>query len=259
MICVRGKHQWSVALTPRFLPVHLLAIALVGAAGWLGAWQYSAWQLDRAAQTTSLSADPAVPLAQIFGPDDPFPGVDNGRPVIVAGAWLTESTFLVSGRERVGGADRGTLGFWVVTPVAVGGPDGAALPVVLGWINEVGQAPAAPTGAANLVGWLQLPEGAATEPDPDPLDDIVPTLRIAEVVQRLDRDVYGGFVIARDPAAVGPAVEAVEVSQGTSADWSTGARNLFYAGEWWFFGGFVLFAWWRYLRDELAEEPRGLD
>lgn len=244
------------ALAPRFLPVHLLAILLLAAAGWLGSWQFSAWQADRAYQALSVATEPPVPLAQVFGPDDPFPGLDNGRPVTVAGVWLANGTFLVSGRER--GADPGPLGYWVVTPLAVGGSDGPALPVVLGWVGAAEQLPPTPSGSAHLVGWLQLPEGAASAPDADPDDNVVPTLRIAEVVQRLDRDAYGGFVIAKDPAAIGVEVEPVEFSQSTVADWSTGARNLFYAAEWWFFGGFVVFVWWRYLRDELAEEAPGL-
>lgn len=240
------------ALTPRFLPVHLLAIALVAAAGWLGSWQFSAWQADRAYQAHSVASEPPVPLRQVFGPDDPFPGLDNGRPVTVSGVWLADSTFFVSGRER-GGSPR-TPGYWVVTPLAVGGSAGPALPVVLGWIGAPEELPAPPTGDAQFVGWLQLPEGAASEPDLDPADDVVPTLRIAEVVQRLDRDAYGGFVIAQNPTAIGAEVEPVEFSQSTVTDWSAGARNLFYAAEWWFFGGFVVFVWWRYLRDELAQE-----
>jgi surfeit locus 1 family protein len=253
---VRGRRLFA-ALAPRFLPVHLLALVLVASAGWLGSWQFSAWQADRAYQSLSVANEPPVPLAQVFGPDDPFPGLDNGRPVTVAGVWLADSTFLVSGRER--GDAAGTVGFWVVTPLAVGGAEGAALPVVLGWIGDPAERPAPPTGDAQLVGWLQLPEGAASQPDLNPGDDVVPTLRIAEVVQRLDRDAYGGFVIAQDPVVIGAEVEPVEFSQSTVADWSAGARNLFYAAEWWFFGGFAVFVWWRYVRDELTEEAPGLD
>ena len=30
----------------------------------------------------------------------------------------------------------------------------------------------------------------------------------------------------------------------------TGLRNLLYAIEWWFFGAFAAFIWWRWVRDE---------
>ena len=40
-------------------------------------------------------------------------------------------------------------------------------------------------------------------------------------------------------------------------DSSTGLRNLFYAIEWWVFGAFALFVWWRWAKDELERSRRG--
>jgi surfeit locus 1 family protein len=34
----------------------------------------------------------------------------------------------------------------------------------------------------------------------------------------------------------------------------TGLRNLLYALEWWFFGLFAAFIWWRWVTDTTAEE-----
>lgn len=235
------------ALAPRFLPVHLLAIVLVAIAGWLGAWQYSAWQADREAQSRSYADADPVPLADLMGPDDAFPGLDNGRPVEVSGEWLPEATVFVSGRTDPEGEDPSKLGYWVVTPIAVGGGDGAAFPVVRGWTSAPELADPV-TGPTELVAWLQAPEGGG-EPDDNALDDVVPTLRVAEVVQRLDRDAYGGFGIAVEPT---PGLEPVGSGEGSGADWSTGLRNLFYAIEWWFFGGFAVFAWWKFMRDEVS-------
>jgi hypothetical protein len=31
----------------------------------------------------------------------------------------------------------------------------------------------------------------------------------------------------------------------------TSVRNLLYALEWWFFGGFAVYVWWRWCRDEV--------
>jgi surfeit locus 1 family protein len=136
-----------------------------------------------------------------------------------------------------------------VTPIAVGGPDGAAFPVVRGWIDNPANLGVLPEGSADVVTWLQLPEGGG-EPDDNPMDDVVPSLRIAEVVQRLDRDAYGGFGIAVEPT---PGLAPVSLDLSSGADWSTGLRNLFYALEWWFFGGFAVFAWWKFMKDELSE------
>jgi surfeit locus 1 family protein len=247
----RESHRSRGFLAPRFVGVHLLAIALVAIAAWLGSWQYAAWQAERAAQSRSFEDVAPVPLPDVFGPDDPFPGRDSGRPVRVAGEWLPDATLVVSGRARAAG--KPANGYWIVTPVAVGGADGPAFPVVLGWTADPADARRAPAGRAEVVALLQPPE-ATGEPDDDPTDNVLPTLRIAEFVQRLDRDAYGGFGIAAEPTE---GLVAVPTDPKAQPDWSTGLRNLFYAFEWWFFGGFAVFAWWRYLRDERAEVRDG--
>ena len=35
----------------------------------------------------------------------------------------------------------------------------------------------------------------------------------------------------------------------------TGIRNLLYAIEWWFFGLFAAFIWWRWVTETTAEVP----
>ena len=39
----------------------------------------------------------------------------------------------------------------------------------------------------------------------------------------------------------------------------TALRNLLYAVEWWVFGAFAAFIWWRWVRDQQAAGPRGQD
>ena len=38
------------------------------------------------------------------------------------------------------------------------------------------------------------------------------------------------------------------------AETFTALRNLLYAIEWWVFGGFAVYIWWRWCRDELEAE-----
>ncbi len=233
-------------LAPRYWGAHLLALVLVATAAWLGFWQLDAWQTRRADEATDRTAVAAVPLADVFGPDDPFPGDRVGRPVEVAGTWLPEDTVYVSGRTG-GAADAD--GVWVVTPVAVDGGD-AALLVVRGWAADPASAPAAPTGRAELVGLLQPGDGS-TEVDADPADDVLPALRVTDVLQRLDVDLYGGYVVSTDPE---PGLAAATVEQLPPAGRFTALRNLLYALEWWVFGAFAAFIWWRHVRDQLAAE-----
>jgi cytochrome oxidase assembly protein ShyY1 len=223
--------------------VHVLGLAAVGAAGTLGAWQYDAWQAHRAAEAVDLTRLEPIPVTEAMGSDDPFPAPLVGRPVEVAGVWVPEGTVLVSGREQ-DGAD----GYWVVTPLAVGGAGEPALPVVRGW-SPSSAVPGPPAGEAELVGWLQPPEGTG-EPDPDPTDDVLPQVRIADLVQHVDQDLYEAYAVATEP---GPGLEPATLEQLPEVGRSTALRNLLYAVEWWVFGAFALFIWWRYVQDAAAE------
>jgi surfeit locus 1 family protein len=233
-------------LAPRYWGAHLLALVLVGIAAGLGFWQYDAWQAHRAAEAVDLTQAEPLPIADVIGPDDPFPGNRIGQPVTVDGAWVPNGTVYVSGRVH-----EGAEGYWVVTPLAVGGPDGAALPIVRGWVADPAEAPEPPTGAARVDAWLQPPEGTG-ETDTDPGDDVLPQLRIADLIQHVDQDLYGAYGVAEVPEdGLAPA----SVDQLPEVGAFTGLRNLLYAIEWWFFGLFAAFIWWRWVTETTAREP----
>ena len=236
----------SSPLAPRYWGVHLLTLVLVGIAVGLGVWQYDAWQAHRDAEADDLTHAEPLPLDDVIGPDDPFPGNRIGQPVTVTGTWVPDGTVYVSGRVQ-----DGKDGYWVVTPLSVGGPDGAALPVVRGWVADSKDAPTPPSGDASLVTLLQAPEGTG-EVDQDPTDDVLPQLRIADVIQHVDQDLYGAYGVATEPEA-GLAPAGVEQLPDVGA--FTGIRNLLYAIEWWFFGLFAAFIWWRWVTETTAEVP----
>lgn len=228
-------------------PGHLLVLVLLGVAVWLGAWQYGAGQDQRAAAVRDLTDAPPVSLAQVLGPDDPFPAPSVGQPVAVAGEWLDDGTVFVS---------RGSS-YWVVTPLLVSDSQATSEPAALPVVRGVSPTPAAApiSGTASLTGWLQPPEGTGAV-DGDPDDDVLPQLRAADLVQRVPQDLYSGYAVAMEPTA---GLDPARLEQLPEADRFTGARNFFYALEWWLFGAFAVFVWVRYLRDEAkasAEEPR---
>ena len=222
-----------------------LAVVLVAVAGWLGWWQLDAWQTRRDAEAQDLTSLPPVALDEVMGSDDPFPGDRVGQPVDVSGTWLPEGSFWVSGRDQ-----DGRDGYWAVTPLELSGTDTAVL-VVRGWTPEA-EAPdgGLPDGTATLTGWLQPPEGTGAVDD-DPDDDVVPQLRIADAVQRVDADLYGAYVVAKEPA---PGLEAASLGSLPEVGRFTALRNLLYAVEWWFFGAFAAFIWWRWVRDQGAAD-----
>jgi hypothetical protein len=108
-----------------------------------------------------------------------------------------------------------------------------------------------------VTGWLQPAEGSGTA-DPNPRDDVVPQLRVAELVQRVRQDLYGGYLIARTAQAATTAgdgmrgLAAVTPAALPKPSGFTSVRNLLYALEWWVFGGFAVFLWWRWCRDEVT-------
>ena len=258
---VRAPSVVRVLLAPRMLGLHVLAVLATAAAVLLGVWQYGVWAEHRTDATASRVDAAPRPLDRVLDPDQPFPKDAVGRPVTFAGRWLPRSTMYVEDRGL-----HGRRGFWAVTPVAVCGrscPDGSAadrasaMLVVRGWAPSVSAAPAPPSGQVAVTGWLQPGEGTGRT-DPDPGDDVIPELRLADALQHVDQDLYGGFVVARSttPADGRAGLEAVTPSSLPEVSASTGLRNLLYAIEWWVFGGFALFLWWRWCRDEVERSRR---
>lgn len=247
----------SVLLRPRMLLLHLTGITAVGTAVGLGLWQLDSWQesrIDHAARVATL--DP-VPLQDLIGPDDPFPRDGVGRPVSFAGEWLPEGTVVVDRRLH---DDR--IGAWMVTPFVVcddsGCADASAIPVVVGWAPSVDEVPDPPTGPAELTGWLQ-PAESSGEPDPDPDDDVLTAVRIAELLPRVDRDLYGAYVALESPDEAREGMVPVTPESYPDPPASAGLRNFLYGAEWWVFASFAAFLWFRWSRDEVLGARRRTD
>ncbi len=253
------------------LVLHALGLLAVAAALALGLWQYGAWQTARDVQVRDVTAEPVRPLDDVLGPDAVFTNDQQAQPVRVTGRWLPRATVWVEDRSQ-----GGRVGRWLVTPVAVCAEDASArscreasaVPVVRGWTEATGSAggspeedtedgtesdaPTAPSGRVTVEGWLQPGEGSG-QPDPDPTDDVLPELRIASLVQRVEQDLYGGYVIGRDlPASATRGLEPVAPPQPIPPGPFTALRNLLYAVQWWVFGAFAVVVWQRWVRDRLA-------
>ena len=218
-------------------------LVAVVAAVLLGFWQVEAWQTKREAEARDLTQVEPRALAEVMGPDDAFPGEQVGQPVSVTGRWLGV-TVLIEGREH-----DGVDGYWRVD--LVGLDTGAAIPVVTGWLESPDDRSPIPETTADLVGWLQPSEGTGATDD-DPTDDVLPQLRTADLVQLADEDLYSGYVVAREGLAGMPAADLTALPEASKF---TAVRNLLYGIEWWVFGGFAVFLWWRWVRDEVADAP----
>jgi cytochrome oxidase assembly protein ShyY1 len=150
----------------------------------------------------------------------------------------------------------GRTGVWAVTPVVTS--TGSAIPVVRGWTTSPQAAPTAPTGAAALVGLLQPSDDTGDE-DMSAHGDVIPELSTTALLPRASYDLYSGYVVAtnRDLPSGGTAttgmsgLSAVTPAHLPGADASSGLRNLLYAFQWWIFGGFAAFVWWRWLQEDV--------
>lgn len=229
------------------LLLHLAAILAVGLAGWLGWWQVGAWQEHRHDRAAEIARQPPVPLGDLIGPDDAFPRDGVGRPVEVSGRWLPGFEVYVEDKPHAG-----QHGYWIVGILETcGSSPGCAqpsgLPVVLGWSADPSY-DTMPTGAAGVTGWLQPGEGTDGS-DTDPSDDVLPSLRVPSLLSRVDGDVYGAYLMLGDPPS---GLEPVTPASLPKPSSFTALRNLLYGIEWWFFGAFAVYVWWRWCRDELA-------
>jgi surfeit locus 1 family protein len=235
----------ALLVRPRFWPGHLAMVVCVAIATGLGLWQYDAWHQHRADAARNLENDPPVALSKVMSGDSPFPGRSVGRPVTFAGHWVGDNIYV---------ADRflaGRRGYWVVTALRVDGTT-SAMPVVRGWWPNT-HLPV-PSGAASVTGWLEATEGSGGV-DADPHDDVVPMMRIASLVEHVDADLYSGYVIAREiPTQEG--IPYVQPATRPGVSMFTAVRNLFYAVEWWVFGTFAFFVWFRWCRDTWELENR---
>jgi cytochrome oxidase assembly protein ShyY1 len=108
----------------------------------------------------------------------------------------------------------------------------------------------------DLVGWLQPSESTGARDD-DPGDNVLPQLRVADLAQHFDEDLYGAYVVARQPGQLPDGLVQADLQQLPDASRFTAIRNLLYAIEWWFFGAFALFVWWRWVRDTTDGLPAG--
>jgi cytochrome oxidase assembly protein ShyY1 len=237
-------------------------LVAVVACGLLGRWQLGVWHGHRAEDAAAITHEQAVPLDDVLGRDAAFPASGVGRPVIVTGTWDPVRTVYVADRTS-----DGRTGYWAMTPVVT--PTRSAIPVVRGWTPAPNRAPAPPRGHAALVGILQPSEDTGVT-DSDTHDDVIPELSTTTLLSRAAYDLYSGYVVATD-RMVPSGIDGSEPTPGTDglrpvtaehlpgADAGTAVRNLLYAFQWWVFGAFAIFMWWRWLQEDVLarRSPQG--
>lgn len=219
----------------RWLGVHAAALALVAAFIALGYWQ-----LDRAlaeAAPRPAPDQPAVPLVALASPDQVLDADAAGRLVTATGRYDGGRQLLLPGRDQAGS--------WVLTPLRT--PDGAAIPVVRGLAPTADdQAASAPSGEVSVTGRLQPSEVGRLDGG---------SINTGELIQQVPYDLYDGYLVLTQQSPAGE-LSLVEAPAATTRP-GFPLQNSAYALQWWLFAGFVLFVWWRIVRD--ARQAAGLE
>ncbi len=226
-----------LALTPRWLALSLLLVAVLVGFLRLGIWQYDAYRGQRA--DGPVAAVAAVPLHEVARPGRPL--AHDAVAVTAAGHYDASAQLVVAGVRQ-----DGRSGFEVVTPLRLA--DGSVLVVVRGWTPAASPAAGAvPTGEVTVTGLLG-PNDADVGERTDattPAGRVITAVSTEELLRRLayppDR-IYPGRVVltGQVPSVAGP-VEILRVPRhhsGVSA-W----RNLAYALQWWFFAAAAVWLW----------------
>jgi len=256
---------WAVARQPRVVGLLVLFLLAAFVCARLGVWQ-----LDRAQQRAELAAQQEAAEVEAAGPEgvgvllppqSTFPGELVGRQAWVEGEYDADGQLLVEGR-----ALDGRVGYLVLTPLRVtdDGTQGASwaelsgapvLPVVRGWVAtpEQGAALEPPAGVVRVTGYLQASEAAGQGGSAPGLTDSVST---GALVNEWGGPIYSGYLVLRSsdpeqpPAADGGPAQLPRptIEGGTGLN----LQNLFYALQWWVFGGFAVLLWVRLVRDEAA-------
>ncbi|WP_422390319.1 SURF1 family protein [Arthrobacter sp. N1] len=280
----------KTALKPRWILMLILAMAIASVFVLLSQWQFTSSREEP--PPAPSTTEQVRPLTDVLQPLTPLYATAADQMVSLDGEFLPGTQVLVRNRLLEGDEGSWVVQGFAVTPAA-GASDAAAspaesasgdtasgdaaaagaavIPVVLGWVQEDGDASALPEqeGPASVVGRLLPPEAPEVE---RPVEGEVPTLSTAELANLWDVRTYSAFVVASDVSVGGVAVPfAADMArvvvgpqpQETPLNW----LNIFYAIEWFVFAGFAFFLWWRLVADDhrrmledaadAAEEARG--
>jgi surfeit locus 1 family protein len=230
-------------LKPRWLGLLGVLVVLLVAFTFLGLWQLSVARDD--AQREAVAAAPLqapVPLDEALTPHSPFPAEASGRPVTMTGTYDASGQVLVAGRRLDGAA-----GWWVVTPLVVDGSR-ARIAVLRGFVTDgTGTGPApSPAGPLTVSGTLAPGESSVAPASLPPGQ--LGSVDLARLVNLWPGELYNAFVFATaESPDASPEVQRVPPPPvPTGLTW----RNAAYALQWWVFGLFAAYMWWRMVRDD---------
>lgn len=221
-----------LALTPRWLGwLSLVAVACV-AFLLLGQWQWDRYETKqaRADRVEAHYTAPAVPVEEVLG-QDPVPLDQEWRRVEATGTYDAAETVLARNRPHEDG-----YGSEVLVPLRL--DDGRTLIVDRGWVANSPEGaevrpdvPEPPTGEVEVTGWVRPGE---PDLDRDMPDDLVASINLDQLADRVGGEVLGGYVIMQDEQLLGASDGAGAERPTPLEEPDTGiGPHLAYAIQWW--------------------------
>ncbi len=227
-----SRHWFS----PQLLALHVLAILAVGVCVAGGLWQLGAYDARQDEGRSEQQA--AVPLDERWRAGQAFPADLLHRAVTAEGRFAPRSEQIWVQGDATGGRA------WLVAPFLVDGGD-AALLVVRGSARAPRELPAVPEGNRTIEVHLAPSDGGGTTLD---ADRVTSAVTIPSLLNELPHRLYSGYGISVDATGADlPLVPAPD----PDVSWTVGLRNLAYAFQWWVFGLFALFMWWRMCTEQV--------
>ena len=126
------------------------------------------------------------------------------------------------------------------------------LPIVRGWTDDRLESPERPAGTVTFRAVLQPGEDGSDSRAFDPTTGIYDSLSIPKLANVLHGDLFSGFALT-DATGINAGLRPVEAPD-PDVSWTVGLRNLAYALQWWVFGLFAAFMWWRMATDAVDVE-----
>ncbi|AXT86415.1 hypothetical protein C6I20_15360 [Aeromicrobium sp. A1-2] len=230
-------------VSPGLLGLHLFAVVALAFCVFMGLWQLGVYDSRQGHERADKQEVPRVALAGLWGPDEPFEARLNSRPVTAEGTFAPTSDQVWVTDKKQGGR----TGAWLLAPFLVEGDH--ALLVVRGWAPAPTSLPEVPPGRISIDAVLQPGEAGGAAYDPDRRE--IGSVRIPALTNELPYDLFSGYAISTTTPVSG-GLELVPVPKPGDVSWTVGLRNLAYALQWWVFGLFAVFMWWRMSTESVA-------
>lgn len=240
-----GLGAW---FAPRLLGLHLVAIVAIAVCLFMATWQLGVYDQRQSEARAEDSPGAAVPLEDVWSPDEVFMEDHDQLPVEVTGRFRPAAEqFWVTDREQ-----DGVTGVWLVAPVTVAD---AELLVVRGWTERIGELSEHPVPEGTVTFEAVLQPGDAGSTGWDATSRTIGSVRIPTLLNELGHDdLWSGYAIATDEQVAQGLEPAALPEQDVS--WTRGGRNLGYGLQWWVFAGFAAFMWWRMAREMVLGTER---